>query len=45
MLTRHGIGPVSAAQAIVSLSHGGRCRDEAAFASLAGTCSIPASSG
>jgi transposase len=40
-----GIGPVSAAQVIVSWSHPGRCRNEAAFASLAGVCPIPASSG
>jgi transposase len=40
-----GIGPVSAAQVIVSWSHPGRCRNDAAFASLAGVCPIPASSG
>ena len=45
-LTGHyGVGPVSAAQAIVSFSHPGRCRSEAAFASLGGTSPIPASSG
>jgi transposase len=42
---RPGIGPVSAAQAIVSWSHRGRCRNDAAFAALAGACPIPASSG
>jgi transposase len=42
---RRGIGPVSAAQAIVSFSHPGRCRNEAAFAALAGTSPLPASSG
>jgi transposase len=42
---RHGIGPVSAAQAIVSFSHPGRCRSEAAFAALAGTNPLEASSG
>ena len=42
---RPGIGPVTAAQAIVSFSHPGRCRNDAAFASLAGTCPLPASSG
>jgi transposase len=42
---RFGVGPVSAAQAIVSFSHPGRCRSEAAFAALAGTSPIPASSG
>jgi len=45
LIERPGIGPVSAAQAIVSFSHPGRCRNDAAFASLAGTCPIPASSG
>ena len=40
-----GIGPVSGAQAIVSFSHPGRCRNEAAFAALAGASPIPASSG
>jgi transposase len=42
---RVGIGPVSAAQAIVTWSHPGRCRSDAAFAALAGTNPIPASSG
>ena len=42
---RYGVGPVSAAQAVVSFSHPGRCRSEAAFAALAGTNPIPASSG
>jgi transposase len=42
---RRGIGPVSAAQAIVSFSHPGRCRSDAAFAALAGTNPIQASSG
>ena len=45
LLQRPGIGPVSAAQALVSFSHVGRVRDEAAFARLAGTSPIPASSG
>lgn len=45
LLTRYGIGPVSAAQAIVSWSHPGRCRNDAAFAALAGASPIPASSG
>jgi transposase len=45
-LTDHrGLGPVTAAQAVVSFSHPGRCRDEAAFAALAGTSPVPASSG
>lgn len=42
---RVGVGPVSAAQALVSWSHHGRCRSEAAFAALAGANPIPASSG
>ncbi len=42
---QYGIGPISAAQAIVSFSHPGRCRNEAAFAALAGTSPLPASSG
>ena len=42
---RPGIGPVSAARAIVSFSHPGRCRHDAAFARLAGTSPIEASSG
>jgi transposase len=42
---RRGVGPVSAAQAIVSFSHPGRCRNDAAFAALAGTSPLEASSG
>jgi transposase len=45
LTTRPGIGPVSAAQAIVSFSHAGRCRNDAAFATLAGASPIEASSG
>ena len=44
-LDKVGVGPVSAAQIIVSFSHVGRCRDEAAFAALAGVSPLPASSG
>jgi transposase len=40
-----GVGPLSAAQILVSWSHPGRFRSEAAFAALAGTNPIPASSG
>ena len=40
-----GIGPISAAQAIVSFSHPRRCRNDAAFAALAGTNPLEASSG
>jgi len=42
LLAKPGVGPVSAAQAIVSWSHPRRCRDDAA---LAGASPIPASSG
>ncbi|MDH2394019.1 IS110 family transposase [Streptomyces sp. HNM0663] len=40
-----GIGPITAAQILVSWSHQGRFRSEAAFASFAGVSPIPASSG
>lgn len=42
---RPGVGPVSGAQVVVSYSHPGRVRNEAAFAALAGTSPLPASSG
>jgi transposase len=42
---RVGIGPVSAAQVLVSYSHPGRVRNDAAFAALAGTAPLPADSG
>jgi len=45
LLDKTGVGPVSGAQTIVSWSHPGRCRTEAAFAALAGVNPIPASSG
>lgn len=45
LLDEPGVGPVSAAQAITSFSHPGRCRNDAAFAALAGAAPIPASSG
>ena len=45
LLAKRGVGPVTAAQAIISWSHPGRCRTEAAFAALAGASPIPASSG
>jgi transposase len=45
LLEQVGVGPVVAAQLIVSYSHHGRCRDEAAFAALAGASPVPASSG
>ncbi len=45
LLEEVGIGPVVAAQVIVSWSHRGRVRSEAAFAQLAGVAPVPASSG
>ncbi|MFD8159471.1 transposase [Streptomyces malaysiensis] len=40
-----GVGPITAAQILVSWSHQGRFRSEAAFASFAGVSPISASSG
>jgi transposase len=40
-----GVGPFVAAQTYIAWSHPGRCRNEAAFANLAGTAPIEASSG
>lgn len=45
LLDLAGVGPISAAQLLVSWSHPGRIRNEAAFARLAGVAPIPASSG
>jgi transposase len=45
LLDQPGIGPHAAAQLLLSWSHHGRIRSEAAFARLAGTAPIPASSG
>jgi transposase len=45
LLDEPGIGPIVAAQLIVTWSHPGRVRSEAAFARLAGVAPIPASSG
>jgi len=45
LLDRKGVGPFSGAQAIVSFSHVGRCRNDAAFAALAGASPLLASSG
>lgn len=45
LLAQPGVGPMSAAQLVVSWSHRGRFRSEAAFASLAGVCPLEASSG
>jgi transposase len=45
LLAQPGLGPISAAQLLISWSHPGRIRNEAAFARLAGAAPIPASSG
>jgi transposase len=45
LLDEPGVGPVTAAQIILAWSHPGRIHSEAAFAMLAGTAPIPASSG
>jgi transposase len=45
LLELPGIGPISAAQILVSWSHAGGLRSEAAFAALVGVNPIPASSG
>ena len=45
LLTEPGVGPIVAAQLIVSWSHRDRIRSEAAFARLAGVAPLPASSG
>ena len=45
LLTQPGIGPLLAAQVVLSWSHRGRITSEAAFARLAGAAPIPASSG
>jgi transposase len=45
LLDQRGVGPIVAANVLCAWSHQGRCRSEAAFASLSGTAPIPASSG
>jgi transposase len=45
LLEREGVGPVVAATMLCAWSHPGRCRSEAAFATLAGTAPIDASTG
>ena len=45
LVDRVGVGPVSAAQAVVSFSHPGRVHTEAAFAALGGASPLEASSG
>jgi transposase len=45
LLNEPGVGPLAAAQLLLSWSHPGRVRSEAAFARLGGCAPIPASSG
>lgn len=45
LLDQPGVGPLLAAQIVLSWSHPGRIADEAAFARFAGVAPIPASSG
>jgi transposase len=45
LLDQCGVGPIVAATVLCAWSHAGRFRSEGAFASLAGTAPIPASSG
>ena len=45
LLDEAGVGPIVAAQLIVTWSHKDRIRSEAAFARLAGVAPLPASSG
>jgi len=45
LLEEPGVGPISAARVLIAWSHRGRFHSEAAFAMLAGTSPIPASSG
>jgi transposase len=45
LLDEPGVGPIVAAQLIVTWSHHGRIRSEACFARLAGVAPLPASSG
>ena len=45
LLDEPGVGPISAAQVLISWSHQGRLQSEAAFAHLAGAAPIPASTG
>ena len=45
LLDIYGVGPVTAAVLLTTWSHHGRCRNEAAYAALAGVNPIPASSG
>ena len=42
LLAQFGVGPIVAATVLCAWSHPGRCRNEAAFAKLAGVAPIPA---
>ena len=45
LLELPGVGPINAAVVLTAWSHPGRCRDDAAFAMLAGAAPVPASLG
>jgi transposase len=45
LLDQFGVGPIVAATVLCAWSHPGRCRNEGAFAKLAGVAPIPASTG
>jgi transposase len=45
LLEQFGVGPIVAANVLCAWSHPSRCRNEAAFAKLAGVAPIPANSG
>ena len=45
LLQQQGVGPIVAATVLCAWSHPGRIRSDAAFAMLAGTAPVPASSG
>jgi transposase len=45
LLDEMGVGPIVAATVLCAWSHAGRCRNDAAFANLAGVAPIEASSG
>lgn len=45
MTGQRGVGPISAAQLLVTFSHPGRCRHEAAYAAITGVAPVEASSG
>jgi transposase len=45
LLEQRGVGPIVAADVLCAWSHPGRCRNDAAFAALAGVAPLEASSG